>query len=97
MLKGLSATFISLVSVMLWTTIYEINTRAQCEVQNIPCYTLVTMQEYYLGKPIVTLETIEAYVPALKKIGVENLAYNTGDVEAALKADGGSSTSRLYL
>ncbi|KAI8146047.1 hypothetical protein BJV82DRAFT_576372 [Fennellomyces sp. T-0311] len=68
-----------------------------CEVRSIACYTLVTMQEYYLGRPIVTLETVDAYVPALRKIGVDSAASNAADIEAVLKADHPGSANRLYL
>ncbi|KAI9490818.1 hypothetical protein BDB00DRAFT_874987 [Zychaea mexicana] len=68
-----------------------------CEVRNVPCYTLVTMQEYYLGKPIVTLETVEAYIPALKKIGLDKLVYQTADMQALLKTEQSGAVNRLYL
>ncbi|KAI7852055.1 hypothetical protein BDC45DRAFT_195130 [Circinella umbellata] len=68
-----------------------------CEVKNIPCYTLVTMQEYYLGKPIVTLETVEAYITGLKRIGLDKLVYKTTDMEVLLKTESSGSVNRLYL
>ena len=56
------------------------------------------MQEYYLGKPIVTLETVEAYITGLKKIGLDKLVYKTTDMEALLKAEqSNGSVNRLYL
>ncbi|KAI8369519.1 uncharacterized protein BYT42DRAFT_549190 [Radiomyces spectabilis] len=42
-----------------------------CEVRNIPCYTLLSLQESLLGKLIVTGDTLNAYVQGLQSLGLK--------------------------
>ncbi|KAI7882967.1 hypothetical protein K492DRAFT_205812 [Lichtheimia hyalospora FSU 10163] len=51
-----------------------------CEIHAIPGYALLSLQESYLGKHIVTIETVDAYVNGLKQTEITRLGYDKSKV-----------------
>ncbi|KAI9307203.1 hypothetical protein BJ944DRAFT_262268 [Cunninghamella echinulata] len=57
---------------------------AHCEIHNIPCYALFSLQEAYLGKHIITDETYTAYTQGLEKLGIK-LSVDKDKLDLVLK------------
>ncbi|CDS10790.1 hypothetical protein LRAMOSA11276 [Lichtheimia ramosa] len=51
-----------------------------CEIHGIPGYVLLSLQESYLGKHIVTIETVDAYEDGLRKIDIARLEYDKNKI-----------------
>ncbi|KAI8984526.1 hypothetical protein BDF20DRAFT_394130 [Mycotypha africana] len=56
-----------------------------CEIYSIPCYSLLSLQEYLYGKLLVTNETLEAYQQGLSQLGLENLLFDEKLMEQTLE------------
>ncbi|ORY99195.1 hypothetical protein BCR43DRAFT_488881 [Syncephalastrum racemosum] len=70
---------------------------AYCEIHHVPCYGFLSLQETYLGKPIVTSETLEAYTHGFQALNI-NIAYDLSKMEAAAKKQQiDQHHHRLYL
>ncbi|KAL1931650.1 hypothetical protein VTP01DRAFT_9793 [Rhizomucor pusillus] len=69
-----------------------------CEIYNVSCYVLLSLQESYLGKPIITSETLDAYSEGLDAIGLTTLLYDSEKLQALWKQQRAEiSQHRLYL
>ncbi|CAO3638840.1 unnamed protein product [Cunninghamella blakesleeana] len=59
---------------------------AHCEIHNIPCYALFSLQEAYLGKHIITDDTYTAYAQGLEKLGIK-LDVDKNKLDSVLKKE----------
>ncbi|KAI9310658.1 hypothetical protein BX666DRAFT_2005881 [Dichotomocladium elegans] len=63
-----------------------------CEIHEVPCYAFFSLQESYLGKPLVSSETLDAYCDGLNKIGLGHLRYDKSRMRVEAQPN-----NRLYL
>ncbi|PHZ09295.1 uncharacterized protein RHIMIDRAFT_246257 [Rhizopus microsporus ATCC 52813] len=57
-----------------------------CEIHSIPCYNLLTLQEYVYGKLLVTDTTLEAYNHGLHQLGHDHLNFDSELLQKALES-----------
>lgn len=69
-----------------------------CEIYSIPCYNLLTLQEYVYGKLLVTEDTLTAYDQGLKQLGL-NVQFSSELLQQALDRKGriNDNHHRLYI
>ncbi|KAI9269900.1 hypothetical protein BY458DRAFT_456279 [Sporodiniella umbellata] len=69
-----------------------------CEIHSIPCYNLLTLQEYVYGKLLVTEDTLVAYEQGLKQLGLD-LKFNSELLKQSLSNKGriDDNHHRLYI